>query len=322
MSTPASPVPRVAAVIATYRRPEELARLLGNLARSQVRPTGGVFVADNAAAEETRKVCRASSSEVHWLPRTENIGPGAAWNHGIREALRDPAVSHVLVLDDDAVLKADALGTLLAAIDGQGAAAPLLFDREDHLWGFPEPAEQALRPVIRRLQTEADCRLGLGLTPHHFCWATGACMLYVRAAFERCGFFREDFWMLGEDLDFSMRVATSLGGVFTAQVAVRHLPPEPSHAADARTGHRLKFLALLQNLSYLAFHAPHCAHLRGYLAGNFKRYLRTEGMTPGNLAEAWSAFALGALRKQPAGAAGGARLRERVSQRMAQDRPE
>ena len=322
MSTPASPAPRVAAVIATYQRPMELARLLDNLARSDVPLAGGVFVADNAAAEECRKVCRDSALDVRWLPRTENTGPGAAWNHGIREALRDPSVSHVLVLDDDAVLQPDLIGTLLAAIGAGGTAAPLLFDHRGHLWGFPEPAGRGLRTVIRRMQTEADCRQGLGLTPHPFCWATGACMLYARRAFQQCGFFREDFWMLGEDLDFSMRVTTSLGGVFTAAAAVRHLPPDPPDAATAKVGHRIKFLALLQNLSFLAFHAPHRAHLRGYLAGNFKRYLRTEGFGPGDLAEAWSAFALGAIRKQPAGTAGGARLRERARRRMAKDRPE
>jgi len=322
MSTPASPAPRVAAVIATYQRPDELARLLDNLAHSEVPAAGGVFVADNAAADETREVCSASPLECRWLALKENRGPGAAWNHGIRAALSTPAVTHVLVLDDDAVLRPGLIGILLAALGPHGAAAPLLFDQGGQLWGFPEPTEPALRKVIRRTHTEAECRTSLGSTPHSFCWATGACMLYTRAAFERCGFFREDFWMLGEDLDLSMRVAAALGGVFTAQAAVPHLPPEGPRGLAAQVSHRLKFLALLQNLSFLAFHAPDRAHLRSYLAGNFKRYLRTEGLTPGNLLEAGSAFVLGALRKQPAGTTGGTRLRERVRRRLTRDQPE
>ncbi len=140
-------------------------------------------------------------------------------------------------------------------------------------------------------------------------------MLYTRQAFETLGFFREDFWILGEDLEFSMRVASLLGGVFTAAVAVPHLPP-PAKTAAVRTSHRLKFLALLQNLSYLAFHSPHRAHLRSYLAGNFKRYVRTEGWAPGTLWDGWCAFYEGALWKQPAGTAAGARLRERAAHRL------
>jgi GT2 family glycosyltransferase len=140
-------------------------------------------------------------------------------------------------------------------------------------------------------------------------------MLYTRSALQTCGVFREDFWMLGEDLELSMRVAAALGGVFTAQAAVPHLPPPP-HANTSRLSHRLKFLALLQNLSYLAFHSPHSAHLRRYVAGNFKRYARTEGLSPGTLWDGWCAFYQGALCRQPAGTPAGARLRERATRRL------
>jgi len=107
-----------------------------------------------------------------------------------------------------------------------------------------------------------------------------------------------------------------MGGVFTAQAAVPHLPLPP-HANTSRLSHRLKFLALLQNLSYLAFHSPHSAHLRRYLAGNFKRYARTEGLSPGTLWDGWCAFYQGALCRQPAGTPAGARLRERATRRVA-----
>ena len=140
-------------------------------------------------------------------------------------------------------------------------------------------------------------------------------MLYTRRALENSGPFREDFWMLGEDLELSMRVSASLGGVFTAQSLVPHRPP-PANPATARSAHRLKFLALLQNLSYLAFHSPHSAHLRSYLAGNFKRYVRTEGCGPGTLWDGWCAFYQGALCRQPAGTSAGARLRERATRRL------
>ena len=307
----------VAVAIATHRREAELQRLLAALGKSNLPPTGGIFVADNASSPETRTVCEAVSG-VAWLPRPVNNGPGPAWNAAAAKALENPDVTHVLVVDDDVVLPPHALNGLLEALDAAGAAAsaPLLFYQNDCLWAFPEPCEVALRAAIRRIHTPEECRQAFGDVPHPFCWATGACMLYTRQAFETSGFFREDFWMLGEDLEFSMRVASLLGGVFTAAVAVAHLPPPPKTAA-IRTSHRLKFLALLQNLSYLAFHSPHRAHLRSYLAGNFKRYVRTEGWAPGTLWDGWCAFYEGALWKQPAGTSSGARLRERTAHRLA-----
>ena len=314
--TPTISSPCVAVAIATHRREAQLQRLLAALGKSDLPLTGGIFVADNASSPETRTVCEAVSG-VAWLPRPVNNGPGPAWNTAAAKALENPDVTHVLVLDDDVVLPAHALNGLLEALvtTGAAASAPLLFDEKNRLWAFPEPCEVALRAIIRRIHTPEECRQAFGDVPHPFCWATGACMLYTRQAFETLGFFREDFWMLGEDLEFSMRAASLLGGVFTAAVAVPHLPP-PAKAAATRTSHRLKFLALLQNLSYLAFHSPHRGHLRSYLAGNFKRYVRTEGWAPGTLWDGWCAFYEGALWKQPAGTAAGARLRERAAHRL------
>jgi len=302
MTTASSSGPCVAAAIATHRREKELTRLLGALAASTTPLTGGVFVADNASSDATQAVCRDALLPCTWIPRPANNGPGPAWNAAIARALENPAVTHVLVLDDDGVPPPETAAVLRQALASSrtAAAAPLLFDGKDQLWAFPEPAEIPLRAAMRRVRTRDEARAAFGDEPHRFTWATGACMLYERRAFEEAGYFREDFWMLGEDLELSMRVAATLGGVFTAEVAVPHLPPppDPSRAAAA---HRVKFLSLLQNLSYLSFHSPHRAHLRSYLPGNFKRYVRTEGRAPGTLWDGWCAFYEGALWKQPAG---------------------
>ena len=317
MNPPDTSRPVVAAAVATHCRDRELTRLLAALAVQETPLTAGVFVADNASAPSTQAVCANAPLPTTWLPRPTNNGPGPAWNTAVAQALENPAVTHVLILDDDVVPPPETTGALLAALESSqtAAAAPLLFDENGHLWAFPEPREIPLRAAVRRVRTPEECRTTFGDEPHSFCWATGACMLYTRRAFEEGGYFREDFWMLGEDLELSMRVASTLGGVFTAQVAVPHLPPPPD-PARAPAAHRVKFLALLQNLSYLAFHSPHRAHLRSYLAGNFKRYLRTEGRAPGTLWDGWCAFYEGALWKQPAGTPAGARLRERATRRF------
>lgn len=321
MTPPFPNPPRIAAAIAAFRRDEELARLLASLASSTIPFDGGVFVADNAASGETAAVCAVAPLPVTWLPRSSNNGPGAAWNTAASSALADNSVTHVLVLDDDVIPPSDTVALLLQAMgDSAAAAAPLLFDEKERLWAFPEPKAPTLRRAIRRVHSVSECRTALGPEPHPFCWATGACMLYARRAFETGG-FREDFWMLGEDLEFSMRVASTLGGVFTASAAVAHLPP-PGMPGTASMGNRLKFLALLQNLSYLAFHSHHSCHMRRYLPGNFKRYLLTEDPSPAGLRDAWRTFWHGALRGRPAGHASGMHLRQRVQRRMQRDQPE
>ena len=316
-----SPTPKVAAVVATYRRERELGRLMSALAVSDVAPVA-IYVADNASSEKTKEICLAAGAK--WLPRPVNNGPGAAWNTGISAALAAPEVTHILILDDDVVPPPDALKAMLAAMEKAscGAVSPLLFDANGTLWGFPEPQERELRAAIRRVNDCASARKILGEEPHPFCWATGACMLYRRDVFEKCGLFREDFWMLGEDLEFSMRAAATVGGIFTAQASIPHLPPESPDRQAAKISHREKFLALLQNLSFLAFHSPHSAHLRSYLPGNFRRYLRAEDWNPGTFWDGWCAFWQGAVAAQPAGTSAGARIRQRARVRMQMDRPE
>jgi GT2 family glycosyltransferase len=311
------PQPVIAVAVATYRRDHELRRLLDALTASKLPVTGKVYVADNARSSATAEVCRDAALPCEWLPVAENLGPGPAWNRAIQAALADEQTTHVLVADDDVVPPPETLPVLLDALQVSGAAvaAPLLFDAGGNLWGFPEPTEVELRAAIRRVHTPQECLSAFGSFPHPFCWATGACMLYTRCAFELAGLFREDFWMLGEDLELSMRMASKLGGVFTAAVAVPHLPPAARDSSTAIRAHRSKFLALLQNLSYLSFHSPHRAHLRRYLPGNFRRYLRTEGISAPPLLEAWDAFFNGAVRAQPAGRPLGQKLRQRAAQR-------
>lgn len=319
MTAPNPKKPRVAALVATYRRDTELARLLGALQAAALPPTK-VFVADNAASGETRDLCGRGGAE--WIPVPINRGPGPAWNAALEAALADPGFTHFLVLDDDVVPPPEALAVLVDTMESAGACAvaPLLYDEKGMLWGFPEPCEVPLRAAIRKVTDTASASAALGGDPHPFCWATGACMLYRRDVFEKCGKFREDFWMLGEDLEFSMRAAAAGGGVFTARVAVPHLPPAPGDPRAAALAHRAKFLALLQNLSFLAFHSPHSAHLRSYLPGNFRRYLRTEGISPATLREVVATFWHGAVRGQPAGTPAGARIREAAQKRLSSDR--
>lgn len=319
MNPPAYRAPRIAALVAAYRRDPELDRLLFTLAKGRPAPDG-VFVADSAAAEETRELCGRHGAT--WIPMPANRGPGPAWNAALQAALADESFTHLLVLDDDVVPPP---GTTALMIDtmvatGSGAVAPLLFDANGNLWGFPEPREAQLRTAIRRVTDLDSAGKILGGDAHPFCWATGACMLYRREAFEKAGRFREDFWMLGEDLEFSMRTAAEAGGVFTARVAVPHLPPAHDDPRAAVLAHRAKFLALLQNLSFLAFHSPHSGHLRKYLPGNFRRYLRTEGYSVPNFLDAASACWLGAARARPAGTPSGERLRDRARRRFSADR--
>ncbi len=296
--------PVVAAVIAAYNRDNELQRLLDSLQSSSITPSVTIVV-DNAGLDSTHQLTRQYRT-VRYLRSAANIGPGYAWRQGMQLALKSSPLSptHFLVMDDDVVLDRASLAKLLAAANqsNAGMVAPLLSDHDGRLWGFPEPADPVLRATIRKVTTPAAALERIGDQPQPFSWCTGACVLVAAAAVAKVGYHRTDFFMLGEDLEYSMRVAASFPAVFTCTTTVPHLPPATdSTSAAGRAAGLRKFHALLTNLSYLSYHCPHSSHMRSYLAGNYKRFFATEGLSISTLAQAVTCWWTGAVRGHPAG---------------------
>lgn len=294
----------VVAVVVTYRRIPEVRRLVGCLEAAGPALLGCVVV-DHEARGEVRAALAGSRLDLRVVEDGTNPGPGAGWANGAQTALREfgSEVEAIWYLDDDVVIRPDGLAILLEEWRkcGGGAMAPLLSDADGKLWAFPEPRERALRKRIRLAETPAEALRLLGREPIEFCWATGACLLVSRALIGEVGFHRDDFWMLGEDLEYSMRIAVRRAGFFTCRVEVQHLPPAAVDAKAAMDSDYRKFLSLLQNLSYLAFHVGGRGHMWRYLPGNFRRFIRAHGSRRGAWWDGVLCFWRGAVLGRPAG---------------------
>jgi len=303
---------RVVAVVVTWKRERELERLLASLEKSTV-SLAGCIVMDHAGTVPGSAARREFPVKI--FPDLSNPGPGAGWANGAGRARDIFGLTDILFLDDDVVLPPTTLEVLQREKADALAICPLLEDGRGRLWGFPEPSEIRLRSLIREAATPADALRLLGPGPHKFCWATGACLLVDGDAFAAAGLHRSDFWMLGEDLEYSMRLASGGRGVFTCLASVAHLPPDPQDDGSARRSDYLKFCSLLQNLSYLSFHSRHSAHMWRYLPGNYRRFFRTHGSGLSSFADASFCFWQGAVRGRPSGHPVGTRLRERIAAR-------
>ncbi len=303
----------VIAAIVTHRRPTELKRLLDSLGRSTL-PLAGCVISDHAPGGGTADLARTTPFTTVVLDDASNPGPGTGWANAARAALeRFPKAEAIWFLDDDVVVAPGDLGVLLEEMGETDAIAPLLEDDDGNLWAFPEPAPVPLRRTIRGCHTPSEALERLGGDPIPFCWCTGACFLVRRGLIEQAGWHRGDFWMLGEDLEFSMRMASAGRAVFTCKVSVPHRPPPATDAVAARKSDYRKFCSLLQNLTYLAFHSPHSRHMKSYLPGNYRRFFRTHGLRVRTVRDAVFCFCQGALMARPAGTPAAARLRDRIS---------
>src|SRR5437016_7225267 len=96
--------PSVAALIATYRRPRELQRLLQSL--TQVRGLAAVIVVDNEGSDVVRAMIEQTYPGARYVNPGSNAGCGGGLKLAEEHALRMPGqnFTHLLILDDDAVL--------------------------------------------------------------------------------------------------------------------------------------------------------------------------------------------------------------------------
>lgn len=291
------PSPRVVAVVATYRRPDLLARLLATL-ETQSPALVGVVVVNNGADDASANAARAFARPATVLTPGHNAGTGGGLSLGLRHLLADASATHAWILDDDACAAPGALAAMLAAATETGAEAvsPLVPDARGIVTWFPGPLAQPAWDVIRSGVTPEQFVARCGASPLRWNWATWASLLVTREAVEAVGLPRTDFWYQATDIEYTLRLSQKFPCVLAPTAVCPHLPPPES--AERR---RLKDLWGLQNNAFLSVRLRHGWRALRHLPGNHYRYWRKHRPAGGALRESLSAFWRGAVRGIPVG---------------------
>lgn len=293
--------PFVAAVIATHQRAQELARLLCSLEKCGP-ALGAVVVTDNADDSATAEALERSPLVTLRVVPGQNLGCGGGLARAEMAALEEyrERVTHLWILDDDVILQPETLETLLRAMESSGApaACPLVTDEEGLIGWFPGLLERAKLEAIRARPTVADFVARFGTNPIPFSWSTGVSLLVRKEMVEKLGPHRGDFWVRGEDLEFSLRMTHKSLGILVPETVVTHIPPASVNTPEAEF---TRYAVMLQNIVYQAIHLPHSRRLLRTIPGNWLQFLRQWGHAPDAGRAAWLAFFHGALRGQPAG---------------------
>jgi len=288
--------PKVVALVATRFRADLLSRLLDSLQRQTLRPIA-VMVTDNGPDPATLAAPHPSSLPVEFLSPKKNLGFGGGLAlAGERALSKYPELTHLLVVDDDAILSPSDLETMLgsAARHQAGTVAPFLIDPSGELQEVPEPVLWSLARAFRRVAHDLEKARALAPIGYSMAWCIGPCLLIRKDTWLRSGPPRSDMLAFGDDVEFSLRLSAAAPAWAEPSVTVVHAPPSTSRLPPSTDGaHYRKFGILLQNLAFTCAVSPRSRHLPLYLPGNARRFLKTFGFTLPNILEVARRYLLG-----------------------------
>lgn len=294
----------VVAITATRRRQAELRRLMDSLDALH-HPLRALIVIDNGNEAPTEQLCaRPSGYEIHYTRTPRNLGCGGALRLGEERALEQYAgrMTHFWILDDDVVVSPSCLGELLGALARERAAiaVPMILDGNQRI-GWPSGLLDPGKVRALRDNTQPEFLARCGPEPVPFSWTQGICVLGTRATLDQFGLHAVDYWLRGEDFEWSLRITARARGVFVPTATVQHLMPPAASDLSAREMEYRKQCAMVQNVTYLGLHVPHGRRLFWKIPGRYFRHFKNWGISPRTLRDTCRLFWQGAILARPAG---------------------
>lgn len=179
------------AIVVTYKRPQMLATTLARVAQQSL-PAERVLVVDNDADDEIRQIVDGCGLAVaDYLATRSNLGPGGGFALGLEYAEAGGGADWYWLLDDDSPPSPESLEAALAVATTVTAPVGAVALRGGHI----------VRGRIRH-----DLKLGASdsIVSADFVLVDGS--LVAGAAVRAAGYPRSDFFIMMEDLEFSIRL--------------------------------------------------------------------------------------------------------------------
>jgi len=238
---------RLGVLIVEYRDPDGAAGIIRNLREL---PEAEIVVISTGP----EPFSAARGARVTHLPG--NPGFGAALNLGVRSL--SPDVSHFLISNTDIRCSSEGVRTLWEEAKRSGVAmvAPTIVGPEGKVEWDGGRIDFARLKVIHERMGERP-RAGNIVEPTMF--VTGAHVLIARTAWEAVGGMREDFFLYGEDVDFSMRVRCA------GLAAAVHTGVRVVHEPSSSVGRHSSLQVYLMSRNSIRFFSEWSPHLWGRL---------------------------------------------------------
>jgi GT2 family glycosyltransferase len=140
-----------------------------------------------------------------FIQNKQNLGFAKAVNIGIRKALEDPEMSHVMLLNNDTIVPSDLIEKLLE-LSGDIVGPVIKFKSLSGAWVYDYGGMinwSTGRTTHIEKNHLADTTIPAGLIDY----ISGCCLMIPRRVIESVGFLDERFFFYFEDVDYCVRAA-------------------------------------------------------------------------------------------------------------------
>jgi GT2 family glycosyltransferase len=199
-------MPIVTTIVLNWRRADDSLRCIASL-RGLTYPSHQIVFVDNGSRDGSLEQVAAAYPDILTLQTGENQGYAGGNNVGLRRAL-DDAAEYILVLNNDTTVDSALLDHLVAFAQshpGLGAATPKILDLNgpNTVWSAGCDLDMVSVQPAQRGTGQVDDGSFDASAPSDY--AVGAALFMTRSALEQVGLFDEDYFLVFEDLDWSIR---------------------------------------------------------------------------------------------------------------------
>ncbi|PIY97335.1 MAG: hypothetical protein COY66_00355 [Candidatus Kerfeldbacteria bacterium CG_4_10_14_0_8_um_filter_42_10] len=204
---------KIYVIIVTWNGQQYIADCLNSLYSQKDQGSLGVIIVDNNSKDQTKEIIKSNFKDIVLIESNTNLGFAKGNNIGIRKALELGAES-IILLNQDTEVAPDFIDQGLQYLrENQkvGLASPIiLYPREKRIWFAGAKIYHG-----KEILTHFTTKIGHHLSKKNILkemdknnavdWLPACALFIKREVVDRIGLLDENFFMYGEDVDYSLR---------------------------------------------------------------------------------------------------------------------
>lgn len=169
-----------------------------------------ITVIDNGSKDSSVEYLKSTFPEILVIDLKYNFGFSKAVNIGIKKALENPNVTHIVLLNNDVECENNFLEELMKGFisDDIGSVCPKMLNYFDRNL-IDDAGDIVTKKKFPNMRGRGETDIGQYDKPEFVFGACAGAATYKREVFENIGFFDEDYFAFLEDIDFNFRLQYS-----------------------------------------------------------------------------------------------------------------